>query len=352
MAGESRPLSERVAAPERLAVPTHPSVARWRPATDADVDALWHLHQRIGEIDHPNHLMTRESLKAFRALSYYHPEQDSLVGIDSGGELIAHGMAVMPPRQRTLVRSILLGGVHPARRRRGIGQALFDWQIGRARQQLAASQKTLPGWIVAYADGRAPQNQALFERNGLALSRYFLGLGRGLTEPITRVQPADGIRLVPFSVALSAEIHAARDAAFADNWGSQPLSEEGWQLVVHGSTFRAELSFAALVGAPDDGEPGAGEHVVGFLLAAVNEGDWPHQGFSSSYISMVGVLAEWRGRHIASALLTAHLDAGRALGLDRATLDVDSNSPTGALDLYTGMGFARTHSKRAFVLEL
>lgn len=352
MAGESRPLSERVAAPERLAVPTHPSVATWRPATDADVDDLWHLHQRIGEVDHPNHLMTRESLKAFRALSYYHPAQDSLVGFEPGGEPIAHGMVVMPPRQRTLVRSILLGGVHPARRGRGIGQALIDWQIGRARQQLASSERSLPGWIVAYGDGRAPQNQSLFEANGLVLSRYFLSLERGLADPITRVHAAGGIRLVPFSASLSAEIHAARDAAFSENWGSQPLSEEGWQLVVHGSTFRAELSFVALGGAPDGDAPDGGDRVVGFLLGAVNESDWPHQGFSSSYISMVGVLPEWRGRHIASALLAAHLNAARRRGLDRATLDVDSNSPTGALDLYTGMGFARTHSKRAFVLEL
>ena len=41
----------------------------------------------------------------------------------------------------------------------------------------------------------------------------------------------------------------------------------------------------------------------------------------------------------------------RATGHERATLDVDSTSPTGALDPYTGMGFFATNREFAYVLE-
>ena len=50
-------------------------------------------------------------------------------------------------------------------------------------------------------------------------------------------------------------------------------------------------------------------------------------------------------------VLAAQLAASRAAGHERATLDVDSASPAGALDLYTGMGFFITNRELAYVLE-
>ena len=79
------------------------------------------------------------------------------------------------------------------------------------------------------------------------------------------------------------------------------------------------------------------------MLASVNEGDWPGQGFSSSYIDLVGVTRAWRKRGIAPALLAKTLSAVAAEGLDKAVLDVDSDSPTGALGLYTGLGFEESN---------
>lgn len=98
-------------------------------------------------------------------------------------------------------------------------------------------------------------------------------------------------------------------------------------------------------------EPDGREHVVGFIMSSVNEEDWAAAGYRSSYIGLVGALNGWRGRHIAQALLAAQLAASRAAGHERATLDADSASPTGALDLYTGMGFFATNREAAYVLE-
>ena len=51
----------------------------------------------------------------------------------------------------------------------------------------------------------------------------------------------------------------------------------------------------------------------------------------------------------ASFTLTRTLEAGRAAGLERAVLDVDSESPTGAVGLYERLGF--TTAKQSVVLE-
>jgi mycothiol synthase len=339
-------LAERVGIVAAPVVPSHPDVASWRPATAGDIDGIWKLRSAMGAVDHPNYLTARGAIAADFGFSHFHPEFDSLVGVDAAGRILAVGMVMFPPRQVSLVRSMPIGGVDPSLRGRGIGRQLLGWQLGRAKQQLASSTKTLPGWVLCYADERSPQNAALFERAGLSLARYFLTLERPLDAPVRAIAAADGIRIAAYTPAVAAEVHRTRDDAFMDHWGSQPMSDENWNAFVGGRWFRPDLSFVAY------GTDAAGhEQVVGFVLSTANENVWITQGFTGSYIDLVGVRSAWRGRHIAQSLLAAQLAAGQALGHERVTLAVDSDSPTGALGLYTGMGFVPTHRKMAYILE-
>jgi ribosomal protein S18 acetylase RimI-like enzyme len=329
-----------------LEVPAHPDVAAWRAATTDDIDGIWALERAMGAVDHPNYLATRDEIAEDFGFSHVHPGTDSIVGLDGDGTVVAYGMSLLPPGQATLVRAILLGGVHPALRGRGIGRQLLRWQVGRAKQQLASSPSTLPGWIITRTDERSPQNARLLERQGFRLARYFFSLERKLEEPVRSYPLPDGIRLEPYRPDLAGAVLEARNEAFMDHWASQPASEEMWEASVGSEVFRADLSFVA-VAAADDGT----EEVAGFLLASVNEDDWQNQGFTGSYIDLVGVRRKWRGRHIAQALLAAHLEGCRALGFERATLDVDADSPTGALSLYSGMGFYQVQRDRAYTIE-
>lgn len=341
-----RPLSERVSAPVELVPPEHGDIALWRASTLEDIDKIWDLARAMGRVDHPNFVATRHEIAEDFGFSYFDAAADSLLGFSAEGDLVARGIVMMTPGQRTLVTSTVVGGVHPDWRARGIGRVLLDWQLGRARQQLASSDKTLPGWIQSYADERAPQTARLLERAGLTVARYFVELERVLDEPIRAFELADGMRLAPYSPDFSAAVHAAHDEAFADHWSSQPISDEGWISFTESEVFRSDLSFVVF-GTDADGH----ENVAGYLLSSVNEDDWDVAGFSSSYIELVGVLRDWRGRHIAQALLAAHLEASRGVGHERALLDVDTDSPTGAVGLYTGMGFSATHRELVFTVE-
>jgi ribosomal protein S18 acetylase RimI-like enzyme len=344
MADPTRPAD--VVAPDQLTIPEHPDVT-WRAARHSDLQQIWELYRAISLVDHPNHITTMSGLSALFELSYFDEESDSLVGFDADGDMIAVGMVLMPTGYTTLARSILVGGIRPDYRRRGIGRRVLAWQMERARQQLSTAAGGVPRRIIAFTDERAPQTGHAYEHAGLGLLRYFSVLERALSEQVDAVPLDAGIRLERYSPELSPAIHAARDEAFLDNWGSQPMSDEAWDGFVGRETFRPELSFAALA----TGRDGADE-VVGFLLGTANEANFKNQGFRSTYVSMVGVCGPWRGRRIAKALLAAHLKAARNAGYDRATLDVDSDSETGALALYTGMGFQRTHRKLCFALDL
>ena len=85
-----------------------------------------------------------------------------------------------------------------------------------------------------------------------------------------------------------------------------------------------------------------GEEVLGFVITEINEDDWERQGSRSVYIGLVGTVRESRGRGMASALLADVLAASRTAGLELAVLDVDTENPTGALGVYTRLGFVPT----------
>ena len=145
------------------------------------------------------------------------------------------------------MREFMNGGVHPEFRGRGIGRELLAWQRTRGEQKLAAVQKALPGWLVGYSDRRSEDRQRLLLAGGFEIARYFHTMERDLRGPIPEVVPTIDVRIVPYSTEFAEAVHAARDDAFRDHWGSQPLSDEQFAGLVSG-TFVPELSFVALSG--------------------------------------------------------------------------------------------------------
>lgn len=318
-----------------LTLPESTDEVTWRSASVADAPAIHACDLRIAAADHPRYTTPLEEIEEDFGHSYVDAASDSLVAVDTSGRVLAWGVTILSPGQDTLVRSILFGGVDPEFRGRGLGRQLLRWQQERGLQQLASSDKSLPGWLVLSADDTAETAKRLAERNGFSAARYFLELRRDLASTIPTVELDEGLRIEEFSAERSEATRLSRNDAFRDHWGSQPTTDEQWASFVGSSVFRPDLSFLAI-----DAEQDA---VAGFVLCSVNEEDWPGQGFSSAYIDLVGVARDWRRRGIAPALLAHTLEAIAAAGLDAAVLDVDSDSPTGALGLYEGLGFVQSH---------
>ncbi|MGR0220776.1 GNAT family N-acetyltransferase [Agromyces sp. ZXT2-6] len=341
-------LAERIGPVAAPTLPAHPDVASWRPATPADVDALLEYFADVAREDHPHWTESRDEIAELFELPHIDPARDTLTAIDRDGRVIAHGTAICPPGRETMVRSIVAGAVRPSARGRGVGRLLLDWQLARAREQLAESGERLPGWIMAYVEDGVTDAAALLESRGLQVARHFSTLQRDLGAAVPHIEAPPGVRVVPWSAEWSESARHARNAAFADHWGSQSTDAESWRTMAAGSWFAADLSFLAT--APDAGT-GEGVRVVAFAIALRNEEDWPGQGFTSSYVRLVGVVREHRGRGLAKVLLARHLEAAGSAGLDRSTLDVDAENPTGALALYAGLGYEVAHRHSSHVLH-
>ena len=295
--------------------------------------------------DHPSWVTARDDLVDDLSASHVDPALDTMIALDTDGTVLAYGQVTLGPGQDTRVQSYLFGGVHPAHRGKGIGRELLAWQRARSEQQLASSDKTLPGWSVLYLEEGNAAARALAERHGMSVARYFTQMERDLSQPIPELAVPESVRIVPFTRELSELARAARNDSFRDHWGSQSTNRERWEQFAFGAQFRDDLSWVAVTGGTET------QRVVAFGLTTINEDDWEAQGKRSGYIALIGVVRDWRGRRLAPAVLARVLRSQREAGLEVSILDVDSESPTGAHTLYERMGFVPLHREVALVAE-
>jgi mycothiol synthase len=220
------------------------------------------------------------------------------------------------------------GVVHPAHRGRGLGSAL----LALARTRAAAAGVPLR---VQVAESGADA-VGLARDLGLEPVRWWSELGCGLTGPVVAAPLPAGLDAVPLGPPYDAArwdgpLRDAHNAAFADHWGSVPVTAEGWAHRRTGTrAFRPACSVAAL----------HGTEVVGYVLAYEFDADTARTGRRDLYVATVGTLREWRGRGVAGALLSRVLAAARAAGFATSSLTVDAANPTGALGVYRRAGYA------------
>jgi len=222
------------------------------------------------------------------------------------------------------------GAVHPEFRNRGIGGALLDWQHARALEYLSTVSAPVEGRITVHAPADQHSLHHLLERRGYTVLRRFDELSRDVSAPIPEAPVPEGLELVDYSERWSAATLDAKNTTFADHWGSLPESAEYWAQRGESGGLRPDASKLLI----------EGDSVAAFVLTTVNEDDWSRLEHRFGYITLVGVRRKWRGRGAARALLAAVLTSYRQLGWQRASLHVDTTSPTGADGLYRKLGFA------------
>lgn len=318
----------------------------WRPLTPADVSA-WHaLVQDIERADQPAERYTQEDLTdELLDGSWKNPATDTLAGLDDDGVPRAFARVEVRPGDVRSLRAFCWGGVHPDWRGRGVGRAVLGWQEAVARAKVAAAERAVPARVVVQAEEELADRRRLLERCGFTAARWYVDMTRPLdaSRPVPEVALGPGLRLVPYDPELSEAVRAAHNEAFAEHWGSEPRSQEDWERAsVGGRNFRADWSFVVL----------DGEEVAAYTLASAYEQDWEAQGYSAGWTDLLGVRRPWRGRGLGAALLAASMRAFADDGVERADLGVDTENASGALALYTRLGYAPARRTITYVKDV
>ncbi|GAA1320587.1 GNAT family N-acetyltransferase [Leucobacter albus] len=332
-----RPISERLTAPPRIAAPVALHGLTWRELRHSDLTALLEFERAVDEADDPDASTDAEDLEERFDTPGFTPATDTIIALTPGGAIVAYGEAYLEASGEGIVTAHINGRVHPEWRRKGLGTQLLRWQAQRGTQQLAASPLQLPAMMSTLVGEHAAGQRALFEAEGFRPARWWIEMERDLEEAVPAPALAPGLRVEPFTSQWSGQARLAINESFRDHWGSQPTSHDEWDDAKQADDFRASWSAVAIATHAD-----GTEEVVGAITVEGDEDEWESYGYRFGNVDELGVTRAWRGRGIASALLSSAMRAMRADGVERATLDVDSDSPTGANALYAKLGFAET----------
>lgn len=334
-------------------LPNHDGLA-WRPLRSDDIGPWFELIDRIERHDECTERERPSDLETLTKQSWVDLAADGRVGVDADGVFRAYARNDFRPGARETLAIRLTGGVDPDWRGRGIGRAMLEWQCARAVANVAELRAgdpvaaELPARMGSFVEEQITSQARLLEAAGFTTLRWFTELRRSLGErQNVAALDLDGLAVRPYDGDIGERVRQAHNDAFRDHWGSNPHSPEAWRTgVEEDEAFRPAMSYVIVDTAGPD------QPVVAYAVNCEFEHDWAAQGFTEGYTEALGVRRAWRGRGLAKHLLELSAEAFAKAGHPYATLDVDSQNPTGAVALYESLGYRSVHRAAYYARDL
>jgi mycothiol synthase len=311
-----------------------------RPATIEDAPAIHGLTRRWEE--YWNAPLVTPLFEVVEELARPHFD----IALDTrsvwdGDRLVAFGDVWHRPSEARQERAYAFGRVDPEYRGRGIGRELFAWQLARGSELLRAQASGLTLFFRADEWDWIDDAHRLYHRFGLEPVRYFTEMLKPLGDREAE-EPLDGFEVRAWDRSLEEEAREVMNQAFADHWGSTPTDKASFEYRLEGSGVRLDLSHLALA----DGS------VIGLVLNSHFPEDEELLGRRDGWVETLGVLAGWRRRGVATALLKASFNSFLDAGMTHSAIGVDTESPTAAHSLYRGLGYVPTHRSITSEIEI
>ncbi|OIH99430.1 hypothetical protein BIU97_05350 [Curtobacterium sp. MCBA15_009] len=325
-------LRERITAPAHLELPSPVGGLTFRPATLDDLPAMHAVAVAAAAVDDPHARPSTADLHRSLSTEGLDVARDTVVGADADGHVQAYGIVVDVPSRVTAARVVLDGAVHPDHRDRGVGRRLLAWQSGRARQRLATLDVDLPA-ALDVGGRRGSSVLRLAARAGFEPIRDWVDMQVVFDERSDEVavpSVPDGLVVRRTTADDIEPMRLAKNDAFRDHWGSQPMVAADWHGFLTAPKSRPDLSRVVVDG---DGS------VLAFAVVESDPESFAARGHSFGYVHWVGVVRAARGTGLAPIVLDAALQAIRADGLAAAVLHVDAENPSGAGRIYERLGF-------------
>lgn len=253
-------------------------------------------------------------------------EKDTIMVWDRD-TLIAYAdvWGVLPPyvRVNTWVR------VHPNYKNLGIGWVLNHWVEERAAEFMKKADKHLQTFTVSYMNVNDQDSIRLLRDLGAKPVRYSFVMEGSLSGEISAPILPENITIRPIDPAEYKKVYLLKEEAFEDHWGHiGTIEEEGLKEFesehLQDPNYDPDLWFAAEV----NGE------WVGMIFGNKSTPFGPDYG----WVSILGVSREWRHKKIGKALMLQFFQKIKEKGSQKVGLSVDSDSLTGATQLYESVG--------------
>jgi ribosomal protein S18 acetylase RimI-like enzyme len=309
-----------------------------RPFRHADIPAHTALLAAIEAVDQTGEHYSEADLEE----EYANPDIEvgkDIVGAwersETGEEELVGYFSIYPRHSDDTYQKIHVeGAVRPDRRGQGIGTLLVRGMLERADQVHAEKHPDMPAKLTLVGLSSNEEQARLLTDNGFEAERYSFVMRTMLGEvPEPEPLPA-GYRVVRYEESWSKPMHDAHNEAFLDHPNFTQWTEVMWkQWVTDSRNSRPDLSLVVV----HEDDP---ETVVAYIQSNEFDAYFEATGRREAYVAKVGTRRAHRGKGLAGRLLRQALWGYQQAGYEEASLDVDSENPTGALGLYERAGFA------------
>lgn len=327
-----------------IEVPGAPDIPRLRfrhYRGPADLPGIVSIVTAAHRADDVDYFPTVDELANELAHSLNEDPARDLIVAEHDGRIVAYARSSWAPRDGEYTYQTD-GEVDPSIRRHGIGRALLRAQQDRLRAVAATHpaevDKRFHGWIFGGQVGA----EALLRSDGYAPIRYFAEMARPLDEPIPSLPLPDGLELRPVDPADHRRVFDAEAEAFRDHWGSREWTDADFARTIGEPNLDTSLWRVAW----------DGNEVAGVIVTVVFPAENEALGVKRGWLDRISVRRPWRRRGVASALIVSALEGLRERGLDTGVLGVDADNPTGAFQLYEGLGFSVVQSGQVLARPL
>lgn len=307
--------------------PPEVPVLSWRSLVPADLPALTALAQDCRAVDGGLPWVTEPSYLQPR---FFPGPPGTAVGAFSSldGALCACA-AVRAEREDAEVRTLPVGMVRPGFRSQGLGTYLLQWSLGQAQRLMAGYPASRQHIVHLSTEMLTPPAARLYAKFGFKQAFAEDVMRFHLQTPLPDVQLPPGLQLETWTPGRAGAFYTVYRAAFRERPGFPNWSPRQWiTWVAEDDEFYPDLSLLV----SDGGRP------VAFIVCGVG------------FVIQMGVLPEWRGRGIGTAVLVEALKRFKEIGENQVLLDVNVNNPAAAR-LYAHIGFEVIGRRAWYVLE-
>lgn len=223
-----------------------------------------------------------------------------------------------------------------------IPQIMMEYQEEKA-VAMTDHLTDLPRVLRTWCKKKAATMVDFYTSQGYSPSRYFFKLSRPIDKPVGEYPMPEGLEIRKAIPDHYRKIWDANQDAFRDHWGfTEPTEEmfESWKKEER--WFQPHLWKVAW-----DGDEVAG--LVGNFVDKVENEEFNRK---RAYTEDISVGRKWRKRGLAKALLAESICMFQEMGeFDETTLSVDADNPSGALNLYTNMGYVEDLAQTSMVMS-
>lgn len=300
---------------------------------EADLPAIVHLINTTKAFDNLDDFTSVDELQHEFASPDVDVNRDLQLWADAQGELCAYAECWIPEPgdvQDLHVWFVL----RPDIRTSQVEDELLAWAEARLKQ--VAQERNVSARLRSGSRDDQVGRLQLLQRHGFSVDRHFYRMARSLTDPIPTPQIPAGFVIRPLQgeaeVAAWVEMF---NQSFIDHWNFHPMTVGDRQHWLTDSTYLPALDLVAV--APDG-------TFAAFCYGFINPDENDRTGKQEGWIADLGTRRGFRRIGLGRAMLLTGLHTLKASGMNTALLGVDSENPSGALNLYQSVNFQRRYT--------